>query len=187
MNETWFEQLAVQALNTPPFPNPNFPPSPYYQFLRLLAANMKSNLSVELGVSGGGGSLHLAMGNPDGTVIGVDFAWDNPENIGFIQNRYPNFIFMRKDSIEAAPAIFKEYGKIDILFIDTTHTYDQTLSEFNAYRDYLSDNFVVCVDDLFRPGMKEAWADLPGRKVRLDRLHTGAASGGGFGVIWQEI
>ena len=57
MDESFFKELEQRALNTAPFPDPRFPPSPYYRFLRLLAAEMRPRLSVELGVCGGGASF----------------------------------------------------------------------------------------------------------------------------------
>ena len=43
---------------------------------------------------------------------------------------------------------------------------------------------VICFDDLFRPGMEEAWDEIPGKKVRLDHLHDGTyPHGGGFGCV----
>ncbi len=175
-------RLANEALTASPYPNPRFPPSPYYRFLKLLALEMKAGLSVELGVSGGGGSLYLAMGSK--IAIGVDYAWDHEENINHITEHYSNFIFLQENSVTAAPGIFARYGSIDILFIDTTHTYEQTMAEYQAYKPFMSPNSVVCLDDLFRPGMKEAWGAMPEPKLRLDSLHQSEAGEGGFGVVF---
>ncbi len=186
MDEAKMIQLAALVSPKWRYHDLIFPPSLYYQFLKILAHEMQSRLSVELGVSGGGGSLHLALGNPEGKVVGVDYAWDHPERINFILDNFPNYTFIKGDSIEYAQAIYENYGEIDILFIDTTHTYKQTLSEFEAYKPFLSDRAIVCLDDLFRPGMEKAWNDIEAKhKVRLDSLHTGAANGGGFGVVFN--
>ncbi len=175
-------RLGNEALIASPYPDPRFPPSPYYRFLKLLAQEMKARLSVELGVSGGGGSLYLAMGSEK--VIGVDFAWDHDENIAHIETHYPNFRFMYGDSVKHAPCIFEQFGEIDILFIDTTHTYEQTMAEYQAYKPFMSNNSVICLDDLFRPGMREAWEAMPESKLRLDSLHIGEGEDGGFGVVF---
>ncbi len=175
-------RLGNEALIASPYPDPRFPPSPYYRFLKLLAQEMKAGLSVELGVSGGGGSLHLAMGSE--VAVGVDFAWDHGENIYYIYDRYRNFTFLQKDSVTVAPEIFERYGSIDILFIDTTHTYEQTMAEYQAYKPFMSPNGVICLDDLFRPGMQEAWEAMPEPKLRLDSLHVGEGQDGGFGVMF---
>jgi len=180
------KRLAEEALAEEVYPNPMFPPSKYYRFLKLLAHEMQPKLSVELGVCGGGGSLHLALGWSEGKVIGVDLVPDHEEHIEYMKKNYYNFEFWIQDSVEAAPFIFRDEGKvkIDILFIDTTHTYERTLNEFKAYKPFLSKRAVVCFDDLFRPGMEEAWDKMPGEKVRLDVLHDGQyPEGGGFGAV----
>lgn len=184
LNEAILRQWAGLALSARPFPNPLFPPSPYYRFLKVLAMNLQPKLSVELGVCGGGGSLHLAMGWARGKVIGVDITYDHPEHIKYIQDKYSNFQWMLGDSCEVVQGIYDEFGEIDILFIDTLHTYQQTMKEFNTYKPFLSDKAVVCLDDLLRPGMSQAWREMPDNKLRLDMLHDGAENGGGFGVVW---
>lgn len=185
------DRLAQEAITEEVYYNDTFPPSMYYRFLKLLAEEFKPNLSVELGVSGGGGSLHLALGNPYGTVIGIDNQDDHYKRIAYIEDNYPNFEFMLDDSIKAAPKVFKEYGKIDILFIDTDHKYERTIAEFNAWRPYLSDRAIVCFDDLLRhetgakKNMQDAWNDMQGFKARYDHLSDGSyPHGGGFGVIY---
>ena len=185
MNEYLLRTLAQQALMDSIYPSPLFPPSPYYRFLKGLAEHLQPSLSIELGVCGGGGSLHLALGNPLGRVIGVDYAYDHDEQIQHIYKVCPNFTFWLGDSIEDAGKIVSDFGKPQIVFVDTTHTYEQTMAEFDTWHIRLADNWVMCFDDLFRPGMEQAWDELPSPKVRLDALHTGAEQGGGFGVVWQ--
>jgi len=185
MNESWFEQLADRAYALRPYPDPRFPPSAYYRFLRLLAEEMRPNLSVELGVCGAGGSLHLCLGWPEGIVVGVDAV---PEDAGewverkaYVKGLCPNFRFWYGDSSESASEIHEQYGNVDILFIDTTHTYEQTQREFAAWQPYLSDRAVVCLDDLVFPGMNRIWAELPGKKVFLDILNGKE----NFGVVYD--
>ena len=189
MNAAWFEQLAVQALALPPWPDPRFPPSPYYRFLRLLAANAHPALSVELGVSGGGASFHLAVGWPDGQVVGVENADGSDferENWQHVAERCPNWTLWRGDSVDGAPEIAKVYGEVDILFVDTVHTIERTVAEWRAWEPFMAGTAVICLDDLHRPGMQEAWDWLPWEKVRLDDLHPGGNGDGGFGVAWRS-
>lgn len=185
MNEHTIRTLAQRALIERPYYNPLFPPSPYYRFLKLLAAEIKPKLSVVLGVCGGGDCLHLAQGYSLGVVVGVDISHDHPEHIQYIKQNHANFHFWLGDSVEAARLIFNDYGPVDILFVDTIHEYQRTMDEFHAWQPFLSDKAVVCFDDLFRPGMSQAWRELPEPKVRLDELHDGAQDGGGFGVVWK--
>jgi len=184
------DKLAQEAITEDVYYNTDFPPSMYYRFLKLLAQEFKPKLSVELGVSGGGGSLHLAMGHT-GQVVGIDFQSDHVERIKHIEQNYPNFEFMLDDSVIVAPKVFQKYGKVDILFIDTDHTYERTMREFNTWKPYLSERAIVCFDDLFRhhpndvKSMEDAWNDINGFKARYDHLHDGTyPHGGGFGVIY---
>lgn len=183
MNERILRQWANQAIKMQVYPDSRFPPSPYYRFLYVAAQNMQPRLSVELGVCGGGGSLHLALGWPAGKVIGIDVTEDHKENTDFIRAQFQNFDLWIGDSIDLAQSVRLQHGQVDILFIDTIHTYERTMAEFNAWELYLSDRAIVCLDDLHRAGMQRAWDELPGHKVRLDDLHPGSTEGG-FGVIW---
>lgn len=185
MNKAEVESLANQARHLQPYPNYLFPPSVYYRFFQLLAQTMQPKLSVELGVCGGGGSLHLAMGWHSGVVVGVDQTRDHPEHMCYIERVCPNFTFWLGDSVTSAPEIAAKFGKVNILFIDTIHTKPRTLEEMAAWKPYLADGALVCLDDLFRPEMVGLWEEFPEPKLRLDWLHDGAEFGGGFGVVWN--
>lgn len=187
MNARRLKMLAEDAKRQDVYPSVLFPPSVYYRFLRKLAMFLKPQVSVELGVCGGGSSLHLAIGNPDGKVFGVDVANSWPENIEYVQEHCPNFEFWRMDSLEAATA-YKEADlpPIGILFIDTIHTYDRTMIEFYVWQELLGPDAVVVLDDLYRDGMDRAWEELPGQKIRLDEMHIGGSpTDGGFGVLYN--
>ena len=132
--------------------------------------------------------MHLCEGGY-GTVVGVDYQWDHPKEVDFIKERHDRFKFVLGDSIESAEQVHKDYGKVDILFIDTDHTYQRTMNEFNAWKPFLSPKAVVCFDDILRhhpndlKSMEDAWDDVKGQKIRLDHLHDGSyPHGGGFGV-----
>ena len=157
-------------------------PVAYYRFLKLLTEWWQPKVSVELGVYAGGGSLHMCMGYPEGIVIGVD--------INAIQNDVSemcdNFGFLHMDSVLAASEYKDIVGDVlvDILFIDTTHTYEQTMAEYNAWFPHLNVNAIIALDDLHRPGMMKAWHEIPGYHIQMDELHVCPDPlDGGFGVI----
>lgn len=181
------EHLAQEAERMAVYPSVLFPPSVYYRFLYALTRYVKPRVSVELGLCGGGGSLHMALGYPQGTVIGIDTVNAYPENVRHIQSRCPNFEFWITDSVQAAQS-YPATGRppVGVLFIDTVHTYDRTMLEFNAWRNLLSKDAIVVLDDLHRTGMDRAWNEIPGRKIRLDTMHlSGSPTDGGFGVVWD--
>lgn len=165
-----------------------FPPSRYYLAFRMFAEKFRPKTMVVLGVCGGGDCYHLAIGNPEGKVVGVDIAYDHPEQLEYIKKTCPNFEFWMGDSVGSAKAVFEKVGPIEFLFIDTTHTLEATCWEFEAWKPYLADGALVCFDDLFRTEMGNVWDLLPGPKTRLDLLHDGSPDvGGGFGVLLHSM
>ena len=151
----------------------------FYGFLKLLTEWWQPELSVELGVYAGEGSRHMCLGYPEGIVIGVDINMVHSEMCD-------NFRFLHMDSVLAASKYKDIVGDIpvDILFIDTTHTYEQTMAECNAWFPHLSENAIIVLDDLHRPGMMEAWYEIPGYHIQMDELHVCPDPiDGGFGVI----
>lgn len=194
LNRAFFSHLATRALALSPWPDPRFPPSPYYRFFRLLAGHLHPNLSVELGLCGGGGSFHMAVGWSGGTVIGVEHAaGDDHEraNWEFMRKRCSNFILWKGDSVDDAPRIAEAFGEVSILFIDTIHTTERTIQEWQAWEPYMDpDRAVICLDDVQRREMDGLWDWIPWKKMRIDALHPGGldAEGygdGGFGVCWR--
>lgn len=163
-----------------------FAPSLYYAFFERLTKKMKFHTSVVLGVCGGGDVYHLCKGNKDGTVIGVDIQRDHLPQIEFIEANFKGFQFWHGDSVESAPKIYQRVGPIDFLFVDSSHTTEQAIQEFEAYLPFLTPNAVVAFDDLLNSEMTGLWESLPDPKVRMDFLHDGAVNGGGFGILLFE-
>jgi cephalosporin hydroxylase len=185
LSEHVLKVWANEAVQQKPYPNKLFPPSPYYRFLGILTKELKPRLSVILGVCGGGDCLHMALGHKEGKVVGVDITYDHPQQLSHIQNVCPNFVFYEGDSVSSAKTIVEKFGQPSILFIDTTHTLQQTNLELEAWLPYMTPNHIICFDDLFRPDMDDFWETLEEPKLRLDNLHDGAENGGGFGVKWS--
>lgn len=194
MNPSWFADLATRAMAAAPWPDPRFPPSPYYRFLRYLAQAHQPTLSVELGLCGGGGSFHLAIGWPGGTVVGVEHAVGDDQqraNWSHVQGKCSNFVLWKGDSVGDSPEIFKRYGACGLLFIDTIHTTERTIEEWEAWMPYMAPRAVVCLDDVQRREMAGLWDWVPWPKMRLDFLHSGGLDvagfgDGGFGVAWRD-
>ena len=184
MDAQTVRRLATNWRKTGFYPDKRFPPSPYYLFLGSLVQEMRPAVSVELGVCGGGACLYMARAFLDGAVVGVDHALEYPDQIAYIQNKFPNFCFCKGDSVEVASMVHAYWGKAKILFIDTIHTYERTMAEWNAWLPFLEEGAVVILDDLFRPGMSEVWNEMPEPKLRLDFLHIGGApTDGGLGAV----
>ena len=184
MNAQLIQTLASQAVYESVYPDERFPPSMYYRFMKLLATAKRPRLSVELGLCGGGGSLHLLLGWGGGRVIGIDVVNEYPDNIMWMMANFPRFQFWKMDSVDASDLFVEGREKIDILFMDSVHTYEHVMKEFEAYRPVLAHDAIVLMDDLYREGMDRVWAEMPGAKIRLDHLHIGGSpTDGGFGVV----
>jgi predicted O-methyltransferase YrrM len=196
MDAEWFESLARKAQQMKVWPWDGFPPSLYYRFLAALAGELRPSLSVELGVCGGGGSFHLAVGHPEGRVVGVEKSRPDAHmaaNWEYMQKLCRNFTLWKGDSVADAPEIAKAHGQPGIVFFDTTHTFGQTVAELDAWLPFLADRCVLCFDDLFREEMHGFWEWLDWPKHRMDFLHDGAYidqetgfGGGGFGIAWRS-
>ena len=93
--------------------------------------------------------------------------------------KFKNFSFFLGDSSDSAAPIAKQYGKVDILFIDTDHTKDSTMREWNAWYPFLSKKAIVCLDDLDRENMMNIFDELPGEHLVIYDF------GGQFGVVWD--
>lgn len=178
-------QLGDLARNTPAMTcGGRFPPATYYSFLYLLAKHKRPyQFGVELGVCGGGASYHMAKGFELATVIGYDHVIEYPDNMAYIAQHCENWTLYVEDSCNVA-AIEHLGKKIDILFIDTVHTKERTMQEWNAWKPLLADGAVVCLDDLNREGMLDAWALMPEPKMLYPELHiSGGPQDGNFGFL----
>lgn len=152
---------------------------PYYRYLYRLAKKVNPDVIVELGVQTGRSTAHLAKGAPKARVIGIDpQPWDLTE----IQKECPN-IEIIVDYSERVD--ISDFPEVDILFIDSAHTHDQVMTEFNMYSQLVRRGGVILLDDINLPDghgeskdMRKAWDAMPEPKLELNFLH-----GHGFGVI----
>lgn len=152
--------------------------SPYYDLMRLLSAEIKRGVLVELGVHKGRGLASLAAGNPKNIVIGLDTVYWQSE-LEAIQSEYPNIIFLESPSM---PVQLRT--KINLLHIDTEHSYSMAKAEFEAYRPYLVKGAYVLFDDLHAIDNEvlKYFNELPYEKIQDDRLHPIC----GYGVLIYE-
>jgi predicted O-methyltransferase YrrM len=161
-------------------PNPNYPPSVYYRYTALVVKELSAKVFVELGCCGGGCSRTVAMHNPATKVVTIDN--DKLPQVSPIEVLCPNFEFRLGDSIGLSEEIGNLYKPIDVLFIDTTHEYEQTMGEYNAWLPYMKDGGVILFDDLYRDGTTKAWHEISGTKTAYDGLHV-MHDNSGFGAL----
>ena len=107
------------------------------------------NTIVELGVRGGESTFAFerAARLTGASVVSVDV------NETSYTSEYDDWRFVRADDIEFAER-FKEWcsehdvgSSIDVLFVDTSHHYDHTVTEINAWFPHLGNGAVVLFHD----------------------------------------
>ena len=151
----------------------------YYPFLYHLAQEMKPSRIVELGVQTGRSTAHLALGAPEATVYAVDpDKWDLTD----IFDHCSNIVFFEEYSQDFNTDYLT--GGIDILFIDSDHTYEQVMTEWTKFSPFVQKDGVVLLDDIhYSEDMEKAWNELPGEKLDISHLHPAGKPYAGFGAI----
>lgn len=152
---------------------------PYYYLMYLLSFHLNNALLVELGVHKGRGLISLAMGNSSNLIVGFDTVYQ-PE-LEMILANFPNVLFFQKASLPVPSNVAQP---INLLHIDTEHSYAMAEAEFEAYRPHLAPGAFVLFDDLHAmdDGVLEFFNSLPYEKIQEDRLHPIC----GYGVLIYE-
>ena len=73
-----------------------------------------------------------------------------------------------------------ESNKIDLIFFDTIHTYDQVKAEFELYKDKLSDGCIVLIDDTKLNDKGRFFDEITYEKYNLDLLCHNVSGFSGF-------
>jgi len=157
--------------------------SPYYSLMYLLAKTIHNGLLVELGVHKGRGVASLAVAGKSNIVMGLD-SHPCPE-LDDVLFRFPNIRHYVRPSMPVPEFSLSQFGrKINLLHIDTEHSYSMAKAEFEAYQPYLAKGAYVLFDDLhaIEDEVLTYFNELPYEKVQDDRLHPSC----GYGVMIYE-
>jgi len=114
---------------------------------------VKEKVIVELGVSGGFSTTALlaAVNDSGGHLYSVDIL-----DFSNVFKGEPNWTFILGDDME----VVKGWNKpIDHLFIDTLHTFDQTLMELREWGNWVKQEGIITLHDLYYPcgERREVW------------------------------
>ncbi len=134
---------------------------------------------VELGSYKGGASLHFLNGGGHNVVAFDLNPRHDPE---LFDARY--FASFKTDSLsDEAAKLRGVIEPVDVLFIDTDHTYERTAKEFEGWRCMVKPGGLILFDDICAPefGCTKFWNELEGEKLTLPELHP---EGWGFGVYF---
>ncbi len=173
----------------------------YYCLFYRLATFLQPDFTVELGGWQGTAAAHLAEGWPLGAVATIDHhtdpgdewnkvrmieAAEKYDNLHYIQGWTNNVLAERErgnHTLGNAPSAFpKVVGfekKIDILFIDSWHRYQEAMMDWEVYKPLLASPSLVICDDIHPAfsGMVLFWNKLPGEKFLNSTLHPGYPTG----------
>jgi len=153
---------------------------PYYAFMYYLTAALGDCFCVELGVEKGRGCISLASGSKDAVVLGLDnhtyAEW------GAIHDTYPNVAILEHASLPPDEMLL--YRPIDILHIDTEHSYSMAREEYEQYCPHLADGAIVLFDDLHaqEDGVLDYFTTISQKRVRMDALHPVC----GYGFVYVK-
>lgn len=156
----------------------------HLKFMRDTVAQEMAQVVVELGARSGNSTLALLNGveASGGRLYSVDVETPQwPEEVW----SHPQLTFIQGDDLSVRDQIPKE---IDVLFIDTSHLYDQTLAELYLYGE--SARVVLMHDtDLDHPHGAPPAPAYPVREAMQDwcaqngRFYTEREGSYGMGVI----
>ncbi len=150
----------------------------YYRFLYRVAKTFPSLRMVELGFRNGAASLHFLKGGGRQS-IGIDLGGKHKPEL------FDGLDFRPIDGSSTSPitARMAVEQPIDILFIDTDHSYETTKAEFEIWRPMVQPGGLILFDDIAAPeyGCGQFFYEIPGNKLELDFLHP---DNWGFGVYF---
>lgn len=150
-------------------------------------------MALEIGTESGMASAYMCCAtreNNIGQVIGIDF-----ENVPIeVMEIYNNFHFIHADSTSIrtfvkVSAMVQDYGKIGIVYQDSSHHYLASKKEWEFYSGLLAPDAIWICDDVtpafFDPlvdppncGMVQYFDELPGdKRLYPDVLHRGNTQG----------
>lgn len=151
----------------------------YYLFLNKLVRRLKPKKILELGTSIGRSALFMMTALPDtSSLVTVDIgSFLRSDLFGFSHDPRLKIIF--GDDLD--DMVFAQVGAgFDFLFIDSEHSQEHAVKEWQKYHPLLEDGAIVAMDDIrLNSGMSEFWDSLPFEKVETgDKLHFS-----GFGLF----
>lgn len=155
----------------------------YYRFLYELAKAMQPKWVLETGTRFGLSAVQLAMGCPTSKVITLDIDPQSKARFSSdpVLKGIPNIIPLTADSRKAKELLPADCQSIDLLYLDSDHSYDVVMPEFKIFSQMVPVGGVVVFDDItLNPEMRRFWAEVPGPKAELTFLHR--LSGAGFGA-----
>lgn len=133
-------------------------PADYYGLLTSLVREFDCKSVLELGTFRGASARAMLEGlGPDGCLTSIDLAATRLPASLIEDSRFHRVVgdSLVPDCFPSTP-----HG-VDLLFIDTEHTFEQVSAEWELYRSALKPGAIVCFDDIhINEGMARFWDQL---------------------------
>jgi predicted O-methyltransferase YrrM len=151
----------------------------YGRILFGLVHYFKPKTIIELGTSVGMSTLYMAKANPDAAIYTIEGCTAKSEQAA------SNFDALQASNIEQhigrfdiiLPDLIRQAGVLDFAFIDGNHTFEATISNFEALLGIAHNDTVFVFDDIhWSAGMEKAWNEIASRervKVSIDLFNMG--------------
>lgn len=144
----------------------------YYRFMHELVRLVKPACIVETGTRLGNSAAQMADACPESTIVTFDVdpaAKEHVKNLGF-----PNVVAVIADSSSpaAVEAVRSRFDAIDLLFLDSEHSYTVVSSEYKTYAPLVRKGGILLFDDVsLNPDMRRFWSEVAEVKSELPFLH----------------
>lgn len=167
--------LYWEVIESPPFEDSRLFPStdpddPACRFFARLVKIVRPLLIVELGTGVGRAAAQFAAAMSEDCRL-VTINWPNPPSGDMVGVELIPWWGDKRISLVLGDTREQSWRfvscLIDLLYIDSTHTYDCAKAEWDLYRVHLADGAVVVVDDLNHNDMEQFWLELPYNKCRI--------------------
>lgn len=168
-------------------------PYPYYFFLAGMAASQNCRNALELGTHMGGSTLAIRKGirHKLDAIVTIDLTdLSDP-----VLQQYPEITKIQGSASD--PAIISrvieifEGKRIDLLYIDTFHDYENTMQHYGIFNTLLRPKVVIFDDIFLTPSMRKMWLDIR-RALPRQSSDTTVVSDeirnldAGFGVVLND-
>ena len=149
------------------------------QLLFRIIQYYRFNDVLELGTSLGISTMYMASATKDGYCMTLEGC---PETASIARANFnelgaTNIKLITCNINEILEDILKKQGKQDFIFIDANHRYEALIEYFNTCVNYLKDNSIIVIDDIYwSKGMEKAWTEIkehPQISATIDIFHLG--------------
>src|SRR4029077_638843 len=143
----------------------------YYRLLFDYVRVTNAKSVMETGTFRGASALHMASGAPEVRVLTVDTDPGAKKIVDALARN--NIECIVSKSVDIVDFVKKKYGPLDVLFLDSDHTYETVSAEWKTYRPLLKVGGAAFFDDIhMNPGMDQFWNEIQDPKLDISPLHV---------------